>query len=325
MPNAQADYPLTLAEVLFEELETTCADIDKPEIEIEVVFTEVENRGLALIRAICRENDWENVEERIEEIRSLPTLGRREIEQICERAGIEADLSDGELFDVIWECKKELGARLVPILYEISRKLPNRRSALCLSGGGIRSATFNLGILQGLARYGLLEKFDYLSTVSGGGFIGGWLTAWIHREEDLQPGQLPVSKVAAMLADPPDDPLEPEPDPVYNLRVYANYLTPRKGLLSVDTWTLVAVYLRNLLLNWMVFVPAIIASLMLPRIWVAFVKGSHLSPTILLWTGFAGALIALIYIGVNLPGAKQLRPTPCQLPLGCSNWSSSCC
>ncbi|MDQ3257636.1 MAG: patatin-like phospholipase family protein, partial [Acidobacteriota bacterium] len=56
------------------------------------------------------------------------------------------------------------------------------RSALCLSGGGIRSATFNLGILQGLARHGLLEKFDYLSTVSGGGFIGSWLTAWMHRQ-----------------------------------------------------------------------------------------------------------------------------------------------
>src|SRR2546429_1200481 len=29
---------------------------------------------------------------------------------------------------------------------------PEPRSALCLSGGGIRSATFNLGVLQGLAR-----------------------------------------------------------------------------------------------------------------------------------------------------------------------------
>lgn len=45
-------------------------------------------------------------------------------------------------------------------------------SALCLSGGGIRSASFNLGVLQGLARYKLLRSFDYLSTVSGGGYIG---------------------------------------------------------------------------------------------------------------------------------------------------------
>ncbi len=50
---------------------------------------------------------------------------------------------------------------------------------LAFSGGGIRSATFNLGILQGLAQLGLLRKFDYLSTVSGGGYIGSWLMAWM--------------------------------------------------------------------------------------------------------------------------------------------------
>src|ERR1700760_2933983 len=49
-------------------------------------------------------------------------------------------------------------------------------SALCLSGGGIRSAVFGLGVLQGLQRFGLLEQFHYLSTVSGGGYIGGWLS-----------------------------------------------------------------------------------------------------------------------------------------------------
>jgi Patatin-like phospholipase len=56
--------------------------------------------------------------------------------------------------------------------------LKEKRAALCISGGGIRSATFGLGILQGLARCGLLEKFHYLSTVSGGGYIGSWLSAW---------------------------------------------------------------------------------------------------------------------------------------------------
>jgi hypothetical protein len=43
---------------------------------------------------------------------------------------------------------------------------------LALSGGGIRSATFSLGVLQALAKHGLLKKIDYLSTVSGGGYIG---------------------------------------------------------------------------------------------------------------------------------------------------------
>src|SRR6185369_470264 len=47
---------------------------------------------------------------------------------------------------------------------------------LAFSGGGIRSATFNLGVLQALAELGVLAKVDYLSTVSGGGYIGSWFT-----------------------------------------------------------------------------------------------------------------------------------------------------
>lgn len=54
---------------------------------------------------------------------------------------------------------------------------------LALSGGGIRSATFNLGLLQGLNRQGILELFDYLATVSGGGYLGGWWSAWRSRNE----------------------------------------------------------------------------------------------------------------------------------------------
>jgi predicted acylesterase/phospholipase RssA len=43
---------------------------------------------------------------------------------------------------------------------------------LALSGGGVRSATFGLGLLRGLAQRGQLLRIDYLSTVSGGGYIG---------------------------------------------------------------------------------------------------------------------------------------------------------
>ena len=50
------------------------------------------------------------------------------------------------------------------------------------SGGGIRSATFSLGILQYLAESKLLKHIDYISTVSGGGYIGSWLYSWIQRE-----------------------------------------------------------------------------------------------------------------------------------------------
>ncbi len=52
---------------------------------------------------------------------------------------------------------------------------------LAFSGGGIRSATFNLGVIQALAEEKLLQKFDYLSTISGGGYIGSWLSLFIKR------------------------------------------------------------------------------------------------------------------------------------------------
>jgi hypothetical protein len=318
MPNAQAEFPLTLAEVLFDELEATCAGLDDPQLEIEVV--QVDRRGLAIIRAIMSESNWDQIERDIDEIKDLPTYGRKEIEELCLREGITVDLSRERLSDVILKCKAALSKKLVPQLYEVIRGLPIKRAALCLSGGGVRSAVFNLGILQGLARHGLLDKFDYLSTVSGGGFIGGWLSAWIHRQRVL-PGQAAVTEVASQLAHQPDDPMKPEPPPLYKLRVYANYLTPRKGLIGVDTWTLIAVYLRNLFLNWLVFVPVIMGLLMIPRIWMAFVRGpysrkgftfqlnesllSFLTPTVLVIIGFIAAAVALIYIAMNLPAARK--------------------
>ena len=50
---------------------------------------------------------------------------------------------------------------------------------LALSGGGVRSASFCLGALQALNRAGALHKIDYLSTVSGGGYIGSPRPEWL--------------------------------------------------------------------------------------------------------------------------------------------------
>jgi hypothetical protein len=134
-------------------------------------------------------------------------------------------------------------------------------SALCLSGGGIRSATFNLGVLQAFARLGLLGSFDYLSSVSGGGYIAGWLKAWMCRA-----GSGEVIAALAGSAAEPKNPLEPEPKPLDNLREYSNYLTPKLGLFSLDTWTAAAIYLRNLLLNWFVLLPALAALATVPQL-----------------------------------------------------------
>lgn len=64
---------------------------------------------------------------------------------------------------------------------------------LALSGGGIRSATFNLGLLQKLAGLKILEGFHYLSTVSGGGYLGGFWSAWQSRSSDRE-GRFPSAE-----------------------------------------------------------------------------------------------------------------------------------
>ncbi|MCP4477935.1 MAG: hypothetical protein GY818_07575, partial [Planctomycetaceae bacterium] len=55
---------------------------------------------------------------------------------------------------------------------------------LALSGGGIRSASFSLGVVQGLIKAGLFNAVDYLSTVSGGGYTGACLSSLTHRGQN---------------------------------------------------------------------------------------------------------------------------------------------
>lgn len=52
---------------------------------------------------------------------------------------------------------------------------------LAVSGGGIRSASFGLGVMQALVGNNQLEKIHYLSTVSGGGYLGSALTWALHQ------------------------------------------------------------------------------------------------------------------------------------------------
>ena len=104
---------------------------------------------------------------------------------------------------------------------------PQDLIGLCFSGGGIRSATLNLGVLQGLQELDMLRHLDYISTVSGGGFIGSWLVGnvrrsqyWLGRRTDWK-------------------------ESIRHLRDYSNYLAPRTGVLSADTWNLANSWFRN--------------------------------------------------------------------------------
>ncbi|MGQ0445599.1 MAG: patatin-like phospholipase family protein [Beijerinckiaceae bacterium] len=127
-------------------------------------------------------------------------------------------------------------------------------TALCLSGGGIRSASFCLGILQALAKRKLLSRFHYLSTVSGGGYIGSWLSAWRSRE-----GQSIASVEDSLVQ-------YPEPKEVTSLRDFTSYITPRRGLMSSDTWTGFATLIRNLVLNWTLFLPLLLLLVWVPKV-----------------------------------------------------------
>jgi len=119
---------------------------------------------------------------------------------------------------------------------------------LAFSGGGIRSATFNLGVLEALKDLGLLEKIDYLSTVSGGGYIGAWLSANCRRNPGFRGKKTNWS------------------DSIEYLRSYSNYLAPLLGFFSADTWAVGMVWLRNTALVQITVILAIAAALTLPRL-----------------------------------------------------------
>jgi len=136
-------------------------------------------------------------------------------------------------------------------------------AGLAFSGGGIRSATYNLGVIQAMARYGLLSRFDYLSTVSGGGYIGGWLSALLQRKASKDEGQDTHKTVDEAAVKAFQSALKTHPDlaniseadrtvgfdPVEHLAVrylrrYSNYLSPKLGL-SGDMLAAVSIFLRN--------------------------------------------------------------------------------
>src|ERR1700691_4121906 len=133
-------------------------------------------------------------------------------------------------------------------------------TGLAFSGGGIRSATFNLGVLQALAELKLLHRLDYLSTVSGGGYIGAWLEAWILRRRSLFDVQERLGHSRVFQDE------NKEPTQIRFLRMFSNYLTPKLGAFSADTWAMVSIYTRNMLLNFVVLLALLAAALLVPHL-----------------------------------------------------------
>lgn len=178
-----------------------------------------------------------------------------------------------------------------------------RRSALCFSGGGIRSATFCLGVLQSMAKIGWLNQFTYLSTVSGGGYIGSWLTSWIRRRG--------LAAVESALSNASGG----EAKEIRQLRSGSNYLSPTTGL-SGDSLALFGTFVRNLLINWALILPLLVAAMLIPMVNVGIVDDVLHSParwviwqSIFLYGAIGTALLGLAYTASDLPNGtvRQTR------------------
>lgn len=108
-------------------------------------------------------------------------------------------------------------------------KLDEKRdwaTGLALSGGGIRSATFSLGVMVSLAKRNLMPQFDYISTVSGGGYAGAFLTQLLGRPA-TQPQAAPDghSKLGLNSTDLPFSRDEGESEILRRIRQGSSYLS----------------------------------------------------------------------------------------------------
>ena len=192
---------------------------------------------------------------------------------------------------------RRAGAELTPVQGDLV--------GLALSGGGIRSATFGLGVLEGLKSSELLKKIDYLSTVSGGGYIGAWLSANCKRaaERKAAPNKAPHdSDGKAAYARASINWLDKSAcwkDSIEHLRRYSNYLSPEVGLFSADTWSMATIWLRNTLLVQLTVILAI-AMVLLPArpLFDFFQKWPHGGPW--RWTTVVLFVLAVAGIAGNL-------------------------
>lgn len=173
---------------------------------------------------------------------------------------------------------------------------------IALSGGGIRSATFSLGVLQALASNGLLRCFHYQSTVSGGGYAGAFLQGLIRRGG--------VQAAFDVLASHVGDAQRQKP--ILHLRQYSNYLSPRKQLLSGDTMGMVGTYVRNVVLIQIQLLALMVALSLLPLLAFPYLRmlgGATGTLACLLGAGICGVVAASLLESIGAHNGATVPPS----------------
>ncbi|MGB0580459.1 MAG: hypothetical protein ACPGVU_12210 [Limisphaerales bacterium] len=87
-----------------------------------------------------------------------------------------------------------------------------------------------MGVLQGLARRGIVKRLNYLSTVSGGGYIGGFWAAWRHRHAKSKQSDQRDKEHGFPMNSQRDN----ERPPIRHLRRLSNFLAPGPGLFAAE-------------------------------------------------------------------------------------------
>ena len=167
-------------------------------------------------------------------------------------------------------------------------RFPPNSVGLALSGGGIRSATFSLGLMRSLSEHRLIHCIDYLSTVSGGGYAGAFYCSLFIPNDVRGPAPLPPGEPDS--ADSPNEPevsddaiatggfqenpdcdvlgLKPGRDAIAQLRQGGHYLAPNgtsdalfAGVIAIRNWFALAITMGLALLAIFFFVNFAIAVL----------------------------------------------------------------
>jgi len=191
-------------------------------------------------------------------------------------------------------------------LKRMGKKKGDRLSGLGISGGGIRSASFGLGVLQALYRARKIDDLDYLSSVSGGGYIASSFT-WFRQ---LNKGGFPFGKAGSggrMLLEGKgvtthgqatageDSQVEPPNAVLDYIRQHGDYLTPSPGM---NAMSLFGVVMRGVIVSLFVFVGLLIVGFTLliandvfePRSISSFlpISGTSLELNAVLWLAVLG-------------------------------------
>jgi hypothetical protein len=160
-------------------------------------------------------------------------------------------------------------------------------TGLSLSGGGIRSAAFCLGVVQSLAKARLLPHVDYLSTVSGGGYTGAALSTLLNHDR--------LDAITTAERFPLRMPSADDPPALRHLRNGSSYLTP-PGILS--SLRLPTVVIRVMVLGTLMLLPLLLAAVLVTNFFYEVIAPMALEHGVDVIHDVQSAYPALVTLGV---------------------------